>query len=128
MIDTAVQTAVFAALNTGALAGKVFDNWPQADDTFPRVIIGDDTITEWDTKAVNGGNVVARVHTFSRYLGKSETKELQGKIYDKLHRAELSATGWRFVSCDFIQSFSDVDQDGKTRHGVSEFRINIEQE
>lgn len=129
MIDTVVQRVIYDRLNHGDLAGKVFDTVPEEDGgsgIFPSITIGDDTITEWDTKGVLGGTVVSRIHTWSRHRGRKEIKHLQGAIYDRLHRADLWAPGWRFVSCEFIQSFSMVDQDGLTRHGVSEFRILIE--
>lgn len=135
MIDTIVQQALFARLSAGALAGRVFDDVPQAaiapDSLDPLwatgfVTIGDDTVTAWDTDDSTGATVVARVHSWSRHRGRQQIKELQGEIHARLHRAGLEAAGWVFVTCDFVQSFSMVDQDGLTRHGVSEFRILLE--
>jgi len=122
-IDAALQVTVFNALNTGDLAGMVFDDVPQANEVFPKITIGDDIVTDDGTSSDEGANVVVRVHTWSRHIGRIETKTIQSKIYDKLHRQDLSIAGWHFIGCEFIQSFSMVDEDGKTRHGVSEFRV-----
>ena len=127
-METAVQTAVFGALNQGILAGIVFDQRPQEITTFQSVNIGEDVSTEWDTDDSVGGSFVVRIDTWSRTGGMKETKELQAAIYDALHRATLTQAGWIFVGCNFIQSRSMVEPDGKTRHGVSEFRILIERE
>lgn len=129
-IAWAVQSAVFTKLDA-SLSTPVYDNAPQREDAatgFPYVTIGEDTVNEWDTDTELGGNCTVTVHTWSRYRGRKETKEIQGNVYDALHRAtDLTYAGYVFVGVDFISSDSFLDSDGLTRHGVQTFRIYIEE-
>lgn len=127
--ETAVQTAVYDALTgdaaLAALVEGVFDAVPQ-DQSFPFVTIGEDIHNEWDTNTTLGSDCSITVHTWSRGRGRKETKEIQGAVYDALHRASLTYAGYRFVSVEFAGSQSFMDADGLTRHGIQTFRVIIE--
>lgn len=128
-IELAIQSAVFTKLNAN-LTVPVYDNAPQVVDAaegFPYVTIGEDTINEWDTDDTIGGNVTVTIHTWSRYPGRKETKEIQSEVDAALNRAtDLTYAGYHFLGCDHISSDSFLDADGLTRHGVQSFRIYIE--
>lgn len=127
--DVVVQTAVFEKLNNdvplNALVVGVFDSVPENTE-YPYVTVGEDVQNEWDTVDSLGTDCTITIHTWSQGRGRKETKEIQGKIYDALHRAELSYSGYQFVLVDFLNSQSFVDADGLTRHGVQTFRVIIE--
>lgn len=127
--EVAVQNAVIDALKASApllaLVKGVFDNVPQST-AFPYVTVGEDNHTEWDTDEIIGSDCSITVHTWSRKRGRGETKNIQGHIYNALHRAELSHAGYRFDSVNFETSNSFMDADGLTRHGVQTFRVLIE--
>ena len=134
--ETALQTTIFSTLDgdaaLGALVTGVYDSAPQADDSgssaaFPYVTIGEAVHTDWSTDTENGDDVTFTVHSWSRYRGRKEIKQIQGAVYDVLHRANLSVAGYAFVSCDWLQSESFVDTDGLTRHGVQTFRVILDQ-
>lgn len=119
------------AVQTPAI--PVYDSVPfQPDGTpqvnFPCIVIGDDTLAPWDTDDSLGTSATITLHVWSRYLGKREVKEIQGRIYAALNRqaANLSAAGYRFV--DSLYEFSEIVEeiDGKTRHGISRYRITME--
>lgn len=126
-----LQKAVFAALNVTAITNLVvgvFDHVPQpidaGDDTqFPYITIGAGRVSEFDTDDVLGFDARVEVHVWSRARGRKQTKEIQDAIYDTLHRAELTITGYHFISCDHEFAESFVDPDGLTRHGVQQFRV-----
>lgn len=127
----ALQTAIFTKLNTD-LVPPVYDHVPQAadpsDDTaFPYVTIGDDDYNAWDTDDSVGYEVLIDVHVWSRKRGKKETKEIQQAIYNSLNRAELTVTGYDFISIDFTFADSALDPDGITRHGVIRFRCLLDE-
>lgn len=129
MIETAVQTAIFQTLNT-ALSVPVYDHAPQKSDAakgFPYVTIGEDNVSEWDTDTEIGGNVVCTIHTWSRFRGREQIKEMQGQIYSTLHRASLTFPGYAFMDCVFETSDSFLDADGLTYHGVQTFRVHLEE-
>lgn len=131
-----VQTVIYTTLANDApltaLVTGVYDNVPQANDAgsgsaFPYVTIGEDVHTDWSTDTESGDDVTITIHTWSRERGRKEAKQIQGAVYDALHRAELVFTNYKFVACDWLQSESFMDTDGLTRHGVQTFRIILDQ-
>lgn len=133
---TAIQTAIYSALTSNStlmtMVTGVYDSVPQAADSgrgddFPYITIGEDTLVEWDTDTEVGADVTITIHTWSRYRGRSEVKEIQGEVYDTLHRSNLGVSGYNLVGVDWLQSESFMDTDGMTRHGVQTFRITIEE-
>lgn len=117
-----IQKAVFAKLS--ALSYPVYDDVPD-NAAAPYVVIGDDTLIEFDSDGISGFEATVTIHTWSTYRGKKQIKEMQGAIYDLLHRAELIVSGYNFIGCDSEYSESLLDADGVTRHGVQRFRILI---
>ena len=125
----ALQTAVYAALTTPALAevSKVVDHPitdPQASD-FPFVQIGDEDYQPDDTDDGGGDGGVGEfitVHVWSRYRGKKQAKAICSEIYDRLHGASLTVTGRASALCWVRSRLILNDPDGLTRHGV----VNIE--
>lgn len=128
-----MQQAIFARLHNGAdLASAsvgVYDEVPQAqefENAFPFIVIGDDQVLQWDTNTELGAEIIATLHTWSRYAGKKETKTIQAMIYTALHRTEFVITGYSVALCVWQDSKSFLDADGATRHGVQTFKILIE--
>lgn len=133
--ELVIQKAIYEKLAESAelIAKKipVYDDVPQPKDSgdscnFPYVVVGDDSVKAWDTDTENGADAVITIHTWSRYLGKKEIKELQGYVYSALHNADLLIPNYVSVVCAFQGSDSFVDADGKTRHGVQTFSMLIE--
>ncbi len=129
--ENEIQKTIYTVLDA-ALSVDVYDKAPQGTDSgdlsaFPYVTIGEDTINVWDTATESGFTATVMIHTWSRAEGRKETKDLQGLIYDALHKQTLSVTGYHFIGSDFEQSTSFLDADGETRHGVQTFRILIDQ-
>ena len=94
---------------------------------FPHIVIGDDSHVSIDTDTENMNLVSIVVHTWSRYRGRAEVKEIQGYIYNSLQRAALSQPGFKFVNIMQSGSESFLDSDGLTRHGVQTFTLIIEE-
>ncbi len=120
--DLEIQKAIFARLSS--MSVPVYDDVPDNAPP-PYVVIGDDTLLEFDSDGISGFEATTTIHTWSTYRGRKEVKELQGEIYTLLHRAELAVVGYTFVSCDSEFSESILDADGVTRHGIQRFRILI---
>jgi len=116
-----LQQAVFDAL-VAALSVSVYDHVPD-DAAFPYVVVGEDTLNMWDTKSINGFDAMVTLHTWSRYRGRKECKQIQGNIYDALHDAPLAITGYNHVYTYLDNEDSFLDEDGLTRHGVSRYRV-----
>ena len=121
-----LQIGLFTKLDADLTApvysdGAVPDN---TDDLY--VVIGNDTHIEWDTDGQTGFESTVTVHVWdtddSGLYG--PCKQMQGDIYDSLHRsASLSVTGYDVVGVDQELMETFIDADGLTRHGIQRFRI-----
>lgn len=133
--ETAVQKAIYEKLIANAdiisNAIPVYDAVPQPvtveNTDFPQIVIGEDSYAALDTDTENMNMVSITIHTWSRYRGRAETKEIQGYIYNSLQRAALSQPGFKFVTIMQSGSESFLDSDGLTRHGVQTFTLIIEE-
>lgn len=121
----AALTNLLATAPDGSAA--IYDHVPQETD-FPYVSIGDTTSIEWDTDTSLGSEDTVTIHVWSRYRGRKETKEIQLELYNALHRHNLTISGATTVTCDWEFAESEVDTDGLTRHGITRFRLLIEQD
>lgn len=133
---TVVQTAIYDKLaNDTAVTNTVtgiYDKVPQPTDSgassdFPYITIGEDILNNADTDTELMMQVSITIHVWSRYGGRSETKQIQGLIYDSLHRANLAQSGYKFVTITQGDSQSFLDADGETYHGVQTFNLLIEE-
>lgn len=122
----------YAAL-TAALGGsKVYDHIPQ-NTAAPYVRIGEDTLSEFDTKTNNGWNCTLTIHVWDYEKGgRKSIKTLMGHIYDALHKQESSVTvsGFTLVMliCEFQETFQETAPEGASDHyyhGVMRFRALI---
>ena len=141
----AIEIAFYTALsNSAELVALLADNVqasgfpaiysyvPQIGDTgddnvFPYIVIGEDTLTDWSTDTASGIEAMATIHTWSRTNGRRETKQIQGAIYNALHRAELTTPDHEFIGCEFETSDIVLDPDMQTHHGTSQFRVTIDE-
>lgn len=118
-----LQKAVYNALVTAHAPTKVYDHVPQ-DAVFPYVVIGEGEAREFDTDTEIGQEHVVTIHHFDQASGRLSVKRMQKRTYDALHDVSLSLeTGAALVLCLFdFHTSPAVDPDGKTYHGVSQFR------
>ena len=124
----ALQAAAFSAL-TGdaalqALIGnpaRIYDAVPQ-DAVFPYAVLGPAAGKPWDTKTTDGMEATLEVHTWSRYAGMKEAKDIMAAVLDALDNQALSVSGHTLVNLHFESSQTSLDKDGITRHGVQKFR------
>lgn len=128
-VEADLQRALYLRLN-GSIGASVYDLPPQVadggdDSVFPYVTIGRIIFTEGDTQSANGFSALCRIHTHSRSMSMMECKNIQGSIYDRLHRNELSLT--LFNNYSLLREDTDcmVEADGRI-HGVCEYRALLE--
>lgn len=125
---TEVQKALYLAL--AALGLTVHDAAPQATDggadtPFPYVEVGLIDLGMMDTYGEAGFDAVARIHVRSRSAAMKETKDIQGQIYDRLHRGSLTITGYRFILMQCETSIVTRAPDGSF-HGIDTYRIQFD--
>jgi len=123
-----LQKSIFNALdgdsNLQSLVTDVYDFVPEST-AFPYVKIGEETSIDNGTKTLQGNEHTLVIHTFSRYRGSKEVKEIMSRIYALLHESSLSVSGASLVNLRF--EFSDVikENDGFTSHGIQRFRAVV---
>lgn len=125
-----LQEAIYARLNETAalkaIADAVYDHVPQ-DAAFPYVVVGEDLATPANVDDSLDTDHVAQVHTWSRYRGRTETKQIQQTVYNALHRKPLTVENANYVDCNMESEESFLDDDGLTRHGVQLFRFFLDE-
>ena len=125
---SALQQTVFNAVDQSSnlqnLVTDVYDFVPEST-AFPYVKIGEQTMVDNGTKDKKGSDFTIEVHTFSRYRGSVEIKNIMSVVYDILHESSLSVSGASLVNMRF--EFSDIikENDGLTTHGVQRFRVFV---
>ena len=132
--EYALQQAVYNQLRTNtalteALAarkGGLFDNVPDKTK-YPRVVIGEGTLVDWDTDTSFGAEQTILVHVWSNHPGQKETKEIMGLVYQALHEVEITPVGFNSVLIRREFSQNMLDPDGATRHGVLRFRCIMDE-
>ena len=134
--STVVQQEIYQALaaNASLVAETVgiFDDVPQPDDSgyysdFPYVTIGEDVFSDMSTDSELMSLVSITIHTWSRYGGRKEIKRIQGLIYDTLNRATIVNQDYKFININEESAQSQMETDGKTRHGIQTFRLILEE-
>ena len=124
-LQTTVYNALLASnpLTTKLGGNNIYDFVPE-NTAFPYVKIGDQTMVDDGTKTKKGTDFTLIIHTFSRYRGSKEIKEIMSLVYDVLHESSLSVSGamnnMRFEFSDIIK-----ENDGLTTHGMQRFRVFV---
>lgn len=134
MFELYAQRAIFEALKNSEplaeLITGVYDDAPQAIDSgaaaaFPYITVGDANVVEHDTDTSTGARLSCVVHAWDRSRGREKLKEIQGQIYNVLHRAKITVYCYDLVDIHFLTSDSFLDSDGKTRHGTQTFELIV---
>jgi len=123
-----LQKTVFDTLDGDSnLQSKVSDvyNFVPQNTAYPYVQVGDDSMADNSTKDLDGNIHSIMIHTWSRYRGDKEAKEIMARIYELLHNSSLSVSGASLVNARFETSDILNDPDGITKHGVQRFRFVI---
>jgi hypothetical protein len=115
--DTGSSPAGVSTLVTA----RIFDFVPD-NSAFPFVTIGEMRPGEWGSHTGDGIDGTVVLHVFSQSAGRKEVMTVMNRIYQVLHNIDLQITG--FPTICFREESSEVilDPDGKTHHGVLQYR------
>ena len=122
-----LQKALWDRLKS-ALTCPVYDDFPEQEN-FPYVITGELRGSDWSAKGEPGQEDTASIHVWSRYPGKKECLEIMDQIIQALSPSrplELEG-GFRIIVDHIDTSEIIVDMDGKTRHGIVQWKFKIEE-
>ena len=122
---TALQMAIYDRLSAGLAPVPVYDDVPE-NPPHPYVTIGAGDWRQAGDKTVDGQEHRPEIHVWSRYRGRKETKDLQGRIHGLLHNRPMDLAGHRLILLRFEFAAVLEDPDGLTWHGVQRFRALTE--
>ena len=121
-----LQKALWDRLKS-VLTCPVYDDFPE-QETFPYVITGELRGSDWSAKGEPGQEDTASVHVWSRYPGKKECLEIMDQIIQAISSRPLDlGSSFRAVVDKLDTNEIIVDIDGKTRHGIVQWKFKIEE-
>ena len=137
--DNALQAAIYQRLTsyaplTAALGGtKVYDFVPPATVAAPYVVIGEDTLSGWDTKLEPGWDGTLTLHVWDyQKASRKSVKTLLSLIHDALHRQEgnVPVTGFALTEMrrEFQTTIQETGIEGENDHyyhGIARYRALV---
>lgn len=132
-IEVEFQRALFQVLDGSRVhlgVTCVHDVAPQPEDggspaAFPYIVMGEIFPVQMDTQTTVGFQITNRIHVYSRSGSKAECKEIQGKIFDLLHRTPMTITGFNHILQLREDTQCNAGKD-KQMHGICEYFGQVE--
>ncbi|HEX3943803.1 MAG TPA: DUF3168 domain-containing protein [Rhizomicrobium sp.] len=129
-ISFALQQAIFAALSASsdlqALIGdRIFDYVPP-DSTFPYVVLGDGSESDWSTSTEEGTEHAIQIDVWSREPGHKEARQIADVIRATLNNAALTVTGAALIDIRYLTTDFSREPDGQTFRARLSFRAVTE--
>lgn len=133
----ALQEAAIAHLKADTtvallIAERIYDRIP-GDPTrppppniFPYVRLGEDQDVPDLAECIDGSEIFATFHAFSRAVGKPEVKRVAGAVKRALHGADLTLDDNRLLLIEHFRTDFLTDEDGLTEHAIITFRALTE--
>ena len=115
-----------ALLTTYAASPAVFTHVPQDLSVYPYVVLFEAGLDGDDNDCFLGFDGTLNIHSWTDQRDMAVIGNIQKAIYDVLHHAELTMTGYQLI--ELHQEFSTIlrDPDGITLHGVQRYRIILQ--
>jgi methionine aminopeptidase len=137
--DNALQAGIYDRLTgyaplTSALGGQKVYDFVSAKLVAPYVVIGEDTLSDWDTKTNSGWDCTVTIHAWDFLkAGRKSVKTLLSLIHDALHRqeSEIVVAGFTLTEIrrDFQQTIQETGIEGENDHyyhGIARYRALLE--
>jgi hypothetical protein len=121
--DALTGDVTLMALITGVFADVVQPNLPENDANFPYVVIGQDTLSPFDTKTDNGTNALCQIDVWSRQNNLTEAKNVGTAVYDVLQKGSLTISGAHHILTRAVGQAYSTDPDGHTKRGLLTFTV-----
>lgn len=123
--ETALQGALYGALTGIGLTVKDFGRQEADGSVLGNFVeVGTITMTEFDDFTQIGHNAVARIHVRSDAPNAKVIRDIQGQIFDRLHRGDLSIDGHWLVLMQREQTTVLQGPQGRLT-GICDYRIKF---
>lgn len=138
MKSAALQQAIFTRLNDASVTAllstayaplsTIFTDVPQSADPekesdFPIVVIGEGTITPYDTKDSVGGSALVQIDVWDRATSMLDLKAVCDAIDARLRRQALTISGATHITTELETVTFARDPDGKTKRALILYRV-----
>lgn len=125
-----LQGAIVTALKSNAavaalVADRVYDRVPETA-LYPLIQIGNFTVNDDGADCIDGTEIFADLHIWSRTVGQVEAKRITAAVRSVLHDTTLSLSGFRMIDMRSDTTRVFADPDGETTHAVMTFRTLID--
>ena len=120
-----LQKGIYDQL-TAEISAPVFDD-PSKKQSYPYVVVGDDSAIAFDTDTSIGRDIISTIHVWDDYNGYARIKGIIDDIDIAMNRVLFSVPNNHLIDCEFDSSDVFFEPDGKTRHGVITFRILLDE-
>jgi hypothetical protein len=122
-----LQGAVVPRLRAAVpqVESRVHDHVPQSVN-YPYLSFGETEVLTDDATCIEGVEIFFTVHVWSRAVGAVEARGLCAAVKAALHDFALPLAGFLLIELSHRSTRILGDPDGKTTHGVVQFRALIE--
>lgn len=122
----ALVAALKAEPSVSAIASdRVYDRVPQRVQ-YPCLQVRDIQVLNDDAECVDGFEIFADVHVWSRAYGTPETRRLCSAAHTAIHNATLPLANFSLVEIRHESTRVLDDPDGETSHGIVTFRALVD--
>ena len=122
-IQKAVVAALLADNGVSALVGpRVYDR-PPANVVLPYIRLESVVRAPFDAQDLRGSDLVLRINTYSRAIGRVECRRILAAMNDALHFSNLSLDAGQSVYARVSGSRDFEDADGVTTVGVIDLSV-----
>lgn len=110
---------------TALVGNRIYDRVPQ-NTQFPYISIGEFQTVDDGAECVDGVEVFADLHVWSRSAGQVQAKQIASAIRRVIHDQAFPVAGFNLVDIRHRDTRFLQDPDGETTHGVITFRALID--
>lgn len=133
-VQGAIRNALKADATLTTLLGgtfRFFDRVPEREEMpyiYYRARAGEWDTSETDAASGDGKEIECNIHVWSKYEGLKECEQILQRITDLLqNNTSLALSGHNLVNMRFVYSDIVEDEDGKSIHGIVQFRAVTEE-
>lgn len=105
-------------------ANRVFNYVPD-NTTYPYVRFDVLPFEIRDNYTWDGLEVEFQVSSFARALGDKQVQDIQKRIDELIHKANLTIDGWNIISLRRTIITIETEDDNKTKMGIQRFKLMI---
>ncbi len=118
------DNSISAILGIGSVVDQPVERDKLENSVFPYVVIGDDSLSDWDTDGTTGYIATCAIRCWSINKSYKEVKELTMLVKRALHNQQLTIDGHVYCGSRVTSVNYSRDSDGITKQGILSLRLH----